>query len=244
MNRHLIHLLVLRPMGVACALAALTACSWLHGGRGEGEKPLPAESVKPAAASPKSMSPFLAPSPAASPALTDDSATTKPGNPAAWGEAGRMNAGRNFEPVYFDPGSDELDSPARGKLSEYAQWLANHPNVWVAVSGYCDATETARYGYNLAMSRAIAARHYLIGQGLAPERVYPVSYGSEQSEAAPGKLGNRVEVMGYIPPSGTEMPKPAPATPSPAPTAESQKAQPAPTALPVPAKPQPKKAKH
>lgn len=243
MEHHSTYLPAFRIMGLGALTLALAACSWRGGGGSQHDGIRTSESaVKPSVPVPaKIVSPFLEPPPNASPPpLADDGATTKPGNPAAWGEGGRVNVGRSFEPVYFDPGSDELDGTARGRLADHARWLADHPNVWIALGGYCDASETARYGYNLAMSRALAVRQYLIGQGLAAQRLYPIGYGSQTPAVQPDgrqrsdKLNNRVELVGYIPPGGAQTPKPASATPSPAPPAQEQIPRPEPTQLIAP----------
>lgn len=146
----------------------------------------------------------------------------RPGNPAAWGESAQIAVGRQFEPIFFDADSDELDVNGRQRLREYATWLTVHPQVWVTLAGHTDQLGSTRYSYTLGMARALAVQDFLIGQGLAPGRLYAISFGRDLP-AAEGKpaetkaLDNRVELLAFIAPLGVPAPAPIPLEKRPAP---------------------------
>lgn len=102
---------------------------------------------------------------------------TRPGNPEAWGRGAQLSVGRNFDPIYFDPGSSELDYTARNRLKDYAEWLKGHPSVWVTLAGYAATDGTDEFALNLSMARALAVKDFLLGQSLSPTRMFTISYG-------------------------------------------------------------------
>lgn len=136
---------------------------------------------------------------------TDSTATAaiaagrlRPANPESFGEGARLLVGREFDPVYFDGDTTELDGEARRRLNEYAGWLKDHAQVWVALVGYCDGGHGVRYGYNLAMARALAAEEFLVANGLDRKRIYSIGYGRA---SAGDHTGNRIEILGFMAPS-------------------------------------------
>ena len=110
-------------------------------------------------------------------------AETRPGNPEAWGRGAQLSVGRSFDPIYFDADSSELDYTARNRLKEYADWLKAHPSVWVTLAGYAAGDGTDEFALNLSMARTLAAKDFLIGQGLSPTRLFNISYGDLTDDA-------------------------------------------------------------
>jgi outer membrane protein OmpA-like peptidoglycan-associated protein len=162
--------------------------------------------------------PITTPAPTPKPAADDESTSQtagagemRPANPMALGEGARLLVGREFDPVYFDAESTELDSEARRKLSDYVGWLKQpeHEHVWVAVVGYCDAGQAVKFGFDLAMARALAAEEFLVANGLDRKRIYSIGYGRATDEPT----SNRVEVIGFVGPQGQSEPGKVPAGP-------------------------------
>ena len=82
--------------------------------------------------------------------------------------------------VFFDLDSSTLDSEAQGTLDRQAQWLKQYPSVNVTVEGHCDERGTREYNLALGERRATAAKKYLVGAGVATNRISTISYGKER----------------------------------------------------------------
>jgi peptidoglycan-associated lipoprotein len=84
--------------------------------------------------------------------------------------------------VYFSFDSASLLEPARQQLDGNANWLRANPQVQIQVEGHCDERGTADYNYALGQRRAETVRNYLVQQGIAPDRLHTISYGSERPD--------------------------------------------------------------
>lgn len=84
--------------------------------------------------------------------------------------------GVNFE---FDKAT--LTVNARTLLDQVASALMDAPQIRVEVGGHTDARGSDAYNQELSERRAQSVVDYLVGQGIAPERLQAVGYG----EAAP-----------------------------------------------------------
>lgn len=85
----------------------------------------------------------------------------------------------NFEKVFFDTDSSELDIASRGVLDRNAAILQEHVEVKVQVQGHADERGTVDYNLQLGNERANAVKSYLVGQGVGPDRINVISYGEE-----------------------------------------------------------------
>ena len=85
----------------------------------------------------------------------------------------------NFEKVFFDTDSSELDIASRGVLDRNAAILQEHVEVKVQVQGHADERGTVDYNLQLGNERANAVKTYLVGQGVGPDRIAVISYGEE-----------------------------------------------------------------
>jgi peptidoglycan-associated lipoprotein len=86
-----------------------------------------------------------------------------------------------FRTVYFNTDDHIL----RGKeymatIDRIANYLKQHPNLYVFVSGNCD--ERAPESYNLALGtrRANYVRTLLVQKGIDSDRIHTISYGKEK----------------------------------------------------------------
>jgi len=90
----------------------------------------------------------------------------------------------NFEKVFFDTDSSELDIASRGVLDRNATILQEHVDVKVQVQGHADERGTVDYNLQLGNERANAVKNYLVGQGVGPDRIAVISYGEEMPVAS------------------------------------------------------------
>ncbi len=85
-----------------------------------------------------------------------------------------------LEIVYFDFDSSELLPPTKEALQQVAQWLLEHPDKRILIEGHCDERGTEEYNIGLGERRARSVKHYLILQGVEPERIDIISYGESR----------------------------------------------------------------
>jgi peptidoglycan-associated lipoprotein len=88
--------------------------------------------------------------------------------------------------IYFAFDSSQIRPESEAVLRQQAAWLQANPGVRVSIEGHTDERGTREYNLALGERRAAAVRSYLIGLGVAPDRVRTVSYGEER----PAVMGN------------------------------------------------------
>ena len=105
------------------------------------------------------------------------------------------------EKVYFDTGKATIKPASFGLLDEVAQVLVAHPEVKkVRIEGHTDASGSAATNTKLSQARADAVRSYLVGKGVAADRLSAKGYGPAKpiadNKTAEGREANRrVEFM-------------------------------------------------
>lgn len=82
--------------------------------------------------------------------------------------------------VFFGYDRYDLAPEAQTTLDAQAQWLNKYPSVNVTIEGHSDERGTREYNLALGERRANAVKNYLIGRGVAGNRVNTISYGKEQ----------------------------------------------------------------
>jgi peptidoglycan-associated lipoprotein len=82
--------------------------------------------------------------------------------------------------VHFDFDRADIRADAAAVLDANAAWLRAHPERIVLIEGHCDERGTAEYNLALGERRALAARTYLLGRGIAESRMAITSYGAER----------------------------------------------------------------
>ncbi|EJF91732.1 peptidoglycan-associated lipoprotein Pal [Bartonella tamiae] len=85
--------------------------------------------------------------------------------------------------VFFDLNSSSIRADAQQTLSRQAQWLQRYPQYTITVEGHSDERGTREYNIALGQRRAVAARDYLISQGIPANRMRTISYGKERPVA-------------------------------------------------------------
>jgi len=93
--------------------------------------------------------------------------------------------------MLFAVNSAELSPAATARLREVAKVIRENPGAQIAVAGYTDSTGDPSYNQGLSVKRAAAVRSYLVGQGVAGERIEVAGYGEENPAASNDTLGGR-----------------------------------------------------
>ncbi len=83
------------------------------------------------------------------------------------------------EDIYFNKNSAILLPEARDILVRKAAWIQAHPDIRIVIQGHSDEKGSAEFNLTLADHRAGNVKSYLLGYGIATERLVVVSYGSE-----------------------------------------------------------------
>jgi len=86
----------------------------------------------------------------------------------------------NLQDIHFDFDKATIRPDAARLLDGNAGWLRSNGNMLVLVEGHCDERGTNEYNLVLGERRARATINYLIGQGIAQDRLSLVSYGEER----------------------------------------------------------------
>jgi peptidoglycan-associated lipoprotein len=81
--------------------------------------------------------------------------------------------------VHFGYDSSDVDGEARDVLARNATWLRDNGRAKVELEGHADSRGTIEYNLALGARRAKAVKDYLVGQGIAAERISTISYGKE-----------------------------------------------------------------
>ena len=79
--------------------------------------------------------------------------------------------------IQFETNKWEIMPEGRKTLKENAAWILSHSQFKVTVEGNCDERNTEAYNLALGERRANAAKEYLVGLGVAADRIQTVSYG-------------------------------------------------------------------
>jgi len=85
-----------------------------------------------------------------------------------------------FKNVQFAFDSYQIEASEEGKIKEVADYLKKYPHLRLIIDGHCDERGTREYNLSLGERRALAVRAYLIGLGIAPERIQTRSFGEDQ----------------------------------------------------------------
>ncbi len=128
----------------------------------------------PAPAAPIQESPAAAPAPPAPAPQPVVEATRPPAPPKDFADTA------NLQDIHFDFDKATIRPDAAQLLDANAVWLRSNGNMLVLVEGHCDERGTNEYNLVLGERRARATINYLIGQGIAQDRLSLVSYGEER----------------------------------------------------------------
>ncbi|MEQ8819073.1 MAG: peptidoglycan-associated lipoprotein Pal [Sumerlaeia bacterium] len=110
-------------------------------------------------------------------AMSTDEATGSILNNADTSNVGAAMEIADLEMVHFEYDQADIKPEWQQTLDRHATWLGSNPFVHVQVEGHCDERGTEEYNIALGQRRADTVREYLVGQGVAPERISTISYG-------------------------------------------------------------------
>lgn len=86
----------------------------------------------------------------------------------------------NNQGIFFAYDSSDISDDAARILRIKADILKRYTQYTTVIEGHCDERGTIEYNLALGDRRARAARDYLIGLGVEPERIRTISYGAER----------------------------------------------------------------
>ncbi len=89
-------------------------------------------------------------------------------------------AARELKSIFFDFDQAVIREDQKEIMLQNAQWLKAHPQIRVRIEGNCDERGTAEYNLALGQKRAEAAKEFLVGLGISPQRMQTISYGFER----------------------------------------------------------------
>jgi flagellar motor protein MotB len=97
------------------------------------------------------------------------------------GEVERVTSKIEFTTLEFENGKSDILPGMKPDLQKVVDFLIDHPNFKVIVSGHTDSSGSADLNLQLSQDRADAIRDYVLFQGiLAPDRVTAIGYGSQK----------------------------------------------------------------
>jgi outer membrane protein OmpA-like peptidoglycan-associated protein len=100
-----------------------------------------------------------------------------------------------FDAVGFKARSDRLSPQGRAAADAVADYLREHPDVSVVITGYAGGRDSLEKNLALAERRAAAVARYLEGLGAPASRMKTASYGSAGHARDGGERANRVEFV-------------------------------------------------
>ncbi len=89
----------------------------------------------------------------------------------------------------FEPGLDNLNQDALGKLDKLVNILRAHGNNHIMLTAYADNSNSSpRDARRLSLSRALAVRDYLTGKGISSARVDVRALGANVPSGEPDRV--------------------------------------------------------
>lgn len=90
-----------------------------------------------------------------------------------------LNAKMPLGDVFFDYDQSVIRPDQRDTLQKNADWMRRWTSTRVQVEGHADSRGTNEYNLALGERRAAAVRDYMVGLGVAGDRISIVSRGEE-----------------------------------------------------------------
>jgi peptidoglycan-associated lipoprotein len=85
-----------------------------------------------------------------------------------------------LQTVYFGYDAYSLGGEAKTILKANAQIMKDNPSLKIQVEGHCDQRGGIQYNIALGEKRSNAVKKFLIGQGIAKDRIAVISFGKEK----------------------------------------------------------------
>lgn len=87
---------------------------------------------------------------------------------------------QNIKDVYFDYDKSDIRSDQQSSVQSNAQFLGQHPNIYITIEGHCDERGSTDYNLALGDQRASAVKNVLVTLGVSAGRIKTISYGKEK----------------------------------------------------------------
>jgi peptidoglycan-associated lipoprotein len=139
-------------------------------------EPAPAAKPQRSAESAPAAAPKTAASPTATPPAS--SATVPPPSFADFVEEPAL------KDVFFDPGQADIGRNGARILRANAHWIVENPGFLILIEGHTDSKGTREGNLAMGERRAKAAERALVKDGVAAERLFTLSHGSEKPVCA------------------------------------------------------------
>lgn len=94
--------------------------------------------------------------------------------------------------IFYDFNKATLRPESQTALDELVKLLNENPNVTIELSSHCDYKGSSAYNKLLAQRRAESVVNYLVGKGIARDRLSPVGYGKEKPKTIRKKLTEKL----------------------------------------------------
>lgn len=91
-----------------------------------------------------------------------------------------MTMTKNFQRVYFDTDSSNLNEQAKNALSENASLMLQYVDIRIEIQGHADERGTTDYNLALGQQRATNVSQYLTNLGVPSSRIRMTSFGEEK----------------------------------------------------------------
>lgn len=95
--------------------------------------------------------------------------------------------------IFYDFDKATLRPESAQALDTLVKILDENPNVTIELSAHCDYKGSAVYNKALSQRRAESVVQYLVGKGIARERLTPVGYGKEKPKTIRKKLTEKYD---------------------------------------------------
>ena len=92
----------------------------------------------------------------------------------------RKNEAIRLSNIHYDFNKATIRSDAEPELNRLLQYLEENPTVRVEMSSHTDARGFDSYNLRLSQQRANAVKDYLVGKGIAENRIKSVGYGEKK----------------------------------------------------------------
>ena len=86
--------------------------------------------------------------------------------------------------IYFATGKAKIRAASFRQLNKAVTVLKKYPDVKLEISGHSDSTGKRQFNLDLSKKRAEAVRDYLVGKGIATERLTAVGFGPDKPVAS------------------------------------------------------------
>jgi OOP family OmpA-OmpF porin len=152
----------------------------------------------------KRCDPDLAPKPAAAPAATPAAKPTPTPKPAPKPEPAKLLPQKiNFSAdALFDFDRADVKPEGKAMLDDLVRVLQGAKYEVILAIGHTDRIGTAAYNQKLSVRRAGAVKQYLVGKGIAPNRIHAEGKGKTQPLTKPAdcKMKNRKALIACLQP--------------------------------------------